>query len=67
MADHPTLLRRPDPGGIPATVEDVVPGTPDDYFILQVGDAWTVRYVPTGEWIYKGLGPVEVLRSRAPF
>lgn len=65
--NHPTLLRRPNPGGIPSIVEDVVPGNPWDYSVLQVGDAWSVTHLPNGEVVYAGLGPVEVLRSPAPF
>lgn len=64
---HPTLLRRPNPGGIPSIVEDVIPGDPWDYFILQVGDAWSVKHQPSGKEVYAGVGPVEVLRSPAPF
>ncbi len=64
---HPTLLRRPNPGGIPSIVEEVLEGAPWDYMILHVGDAWTVKQATTGKVVYAGLGPVEVLRSPAPF
>jgi len=47
--------------------EDVLPGNPWDYAVTQIGDVWTVTAISTGEWIYKGPGPVEVLRSPAPF
>ena len=67
LIDHPTLLRRPAPGDIPSTAEDVLPGKPWHYTVTHVGEVWTVTVVPTGEWIYKGPGPVEVLRSPAPF
>lgn len=65
--DHPTLLSRPNPGGIPSIVEDVLPGNPWDYSITQVGDAWSVKYLVDDEEVYAGLGPVEVLRSPTPF
>lgn len=65
--EHPTLLRRPAPFDIPSTAEDVLPGNPWDYAVTQVGELWTVTASATGEWIYKGPGPVEVIRSPAPF
>ncbi len=65
--NHPTLLRRPNPGGIPSTIEEVLPGNPWDYSILQVGDGWSVKCLVNCEEVYAGLGPVELLRSPAPF
>ncbi len=64
---HPTLLRRPAPFDIPSVAEDVLPGNPWDYAITQIGEVWTVKAKSTGEWIYKGPGPVEVFKSPAPF
>lgn len=65
--DRPTLLRRPNDDPLIARVEEVLPGSPADYTVIQVGDAWSVVHIPTGEEIYAGLGPVEVFRSTAPF
>ncbi len=65
--DHPTLLRRPNPGGIPSIVEDMLKGQPWDYSIVHVGDAWSVKEIATGKVVYAGLGPIEVFRSPAPF
>jgi len=65
--DHPTLLRRPDPGRIPSIVEEVLAGEPCDYRIVRVGDAWAVQEVMSGAVVYAGQGPVEVMRSPAPF
>lgn len=65
--DHPTLLRRPSPDPLALPIEDVLPGAVGDYRVTQVGDAWSVMHTPTGQEVYAGLGPVEVLRSQAPF
>lgn len=66
-SEHPTLLRRPNPGAIPSIVEEILPGNAWDYTVVQLGDAWSVKHLPSGKEVYAGLGPVEVLRSRAPF
>jgi len=65
--DHPTLLRRPNPDPIISRVEELLPGKPEDYYVLRVGDAWSVTHIVTGKEVYAGLGPVEVVRSPAPF
>lgn len=65
--DHPTLLRRPNADPIISRVEDFLSGSPADYRVLQEGDLWTVTRVLDGEVVYRGLGPVEVVRSPAPF
>lgn len=47
--------------------ERTLEGEISDYRISRDGDHWTVRHVPTGELIYSGPGPVEIVRSPAPF
>lgn len=65
--DHPTLLRRPNRDPLFRRVEETLPGAVSDYRVVQVGDAWSVVHEPTGREVYAGPGPVEVVRSRAPF
>lgn len=65
--EHPTLLRRPGDDPIFRRVEVLLPGKPEEYKIVQVGDAWSVVHIPSQREIYAGLGPVEVVRSPAPF
>ena len=64
--EHPTLLRKPGP---PPTMleERFLPLAPAAYQVSQAGAWWVVTVVATGEEVYRGPGPVEVLRSRAPF
>lgn len=63
---HPTLLRHPTPGLLGRS-ETVLPGRAEDYRVHQSGVWWSVTHVPAGELIYGGPGPVEVVRSPAPF
>lgn len=56
--DHPTLLRRPNPNPHALPIEDVLPGTVEDYRVTQVGDAWSVVHAPTVREVYAGLGQV---------
>jgi hypothetical protein len=66
--EYPTLLRHPAIAPHRLTVEEVLPLTPEAYAVhQQAADWWVVTVAATGEVIYRGLGPVEVLRSRAPF
>ncbi|SFQ70857.1 hypothetical protein SAMN05216567_12852 [Variovorax sp. OK605] len=44
--------------------ERELPLTPGDYKITP-GDRWTVASLKTGEVVYDGIGPVEILRKRA--
>lgn len=67
VSDHPTLLRRPNPAPLALPIEDVLPGAVGDYRVTQVGDAWSVVHAPSNTEVYAGRGPVEVLRSQAPF
>ena len=67
MADHPTLLRYPNDQDFPSRTEEVLPGLPADYLVEQGGEVWKVTAVGTGKLVYWGPGPVEVVRSPAPF
>lgn len=49
------------------TNEWSVPGSPEDYQVLQHGDDWVVTFTPLGVEVYRGYGPVQVVLSRAPF
>ncbi len=62
-----TLLRYPTwYGGMPD--EMVLPLEPTAYLVEQVeGDRWKVSVKHTGEVLYRGIGPVEVIESPAPF
>lgn len=64
---HPTLLRIPAWYSELAHDEVVLPLTPADYEVRQVGDLWRVTVAGTDDFVYMGCGPVEVVRSRAPF
>lgn len=65
--DNPTLLRMPTwYGGMPD--ELVLPLEVAAYRVDQVEpDRWAVSVKATGEVIYRGIGPVEVVASPAPF
>ncbi|MBD9406251.1 hypothetical protein IB236_12960 [Acidovorax sp. ACV02] len=64
--EHPTLLRMPPWLGFPE--ERKLPLAPDAYALKEVRpDWWEVRAACSGELIYSGLGPVEIVRSPAPF
>lgn len=67
LIPYPTLLRYPTwYGGMPD--EMVLPLEPTAYRVDQVeGDRWTVTVKRTGEVLYRGIGPVEVMESPAPF
>lgn len=64
--DAPTLLRMPSWLGLGVHEERELQLPPVDYKVTP-GDRWTVTLLKTGETIYSGVGPVEVLRSPAPF
>lgn len=67
LIPYPTLLRMPTwYGGMPD--EMVLPLEPTAYLVEQVApDRWTVTVKHTGEKLYRGIGPVEVIESPAPF
>lgn len=64
---YPTLLRTPTwYGGMPD--EHVLPLEATAYVVEQVEpDRWKVSVKHTGEVLYRGIGPVEVVESPAPF
>lgn len=64
--NHPTLLQLPPWFGFPE--ERKLPLEPDAYALKEVHpDWWEVRTTGSNELIYSGLGPIEILRSPAPF
>jgi len=67
LIPYPTLLRTPTwYGGMPD--ELVLPLEAAAYLVEQVEpDRWTVTLKHTGEVLYRGIGPVEVVESPAPF
>ncbi len=65
--DHPTLLRIPAWYSGLAHDEVVLPLLLNDYVVRQEGSLWRVTVRETGDFVYLGSGPVEVVRSRAPF
>lgn len=64
---HPTLLRIPAWYSELAHDEVVLPLRPADYQVHQIGELWRVTVAGTDDFVYAGIGPVEVVRSRAPF
>ncbi|MBF5006822.1 hypothetical protein [Diaphorobacter caeni] len=64
--DHPTLLRMPRWLGYQE--ERTLPGEIGDYEVRQIQPDWlAVVRKADGARIYEGIGPVELLRSPAPF
>lgn len=64
--NHPTLLRIPTWYGGPPN-EIVLPLPCAAYEVENSGDKACVRIVGTNEWVYSGIGPVELATSPAPF
>jgi hypothetical protein len=64
--EPPTLLRMPSWLGLGIHEERDLPLAPGDYKVTP-GERWTVTSVKDGKTVYSGIGPVEVLRSPAPF
>ena len=62
----PTLLRMPSWLGEGVIDEQELPLAPGDYKVTP-GERWTVTCLKTGATVYRGIGPVEVVRSPAPF
>ncbi|VTU41673.1 hypothetical protein [Variovorax sp. RA8] len=58
----PALLRMPSWLGPDAHESMELAFEPGDYKITP-GDRWTVVLLKTGETVYSGIGPVEILRS----
>lgn len=66
MNDHPTLLNMPPWIGWPEV--RILPLPVEAYVVRQKAPDWfEVRERDSGEMIYSGIGPVEVVRSPAPF
>jgi len=67
LADEPpTLLRVPSWLGKDVVEESQLPLTVGDYKVTPGDDVWAVTCLRTGETVYRGIGPVEVVRSPAP-
>jgi hypothetical protein len=64
--DHPTLLLVPPWYGGPPD-ETKLPLPAAAYEIRHQGDRSTVTVIATGEVVFNGIGPAEVVVSRAPF
>ncbi|WP_076999611.1 hypothetical protein [Variovorax sp. KK3] len=64
--DAPTLMRMPSWLGADVREERELPLLPGDYEVTPGEDRWTVRCRKTGQIVYNGIGPVEVVRSPAP-
>ena len=66
--DHPTLLRVPTwYGGPPDEFELPLPADQYEAALSAGRGFWQVLVRDTGERVYHGIGPVEVVVSRAPF
>lgn len=63
--DHPTLLLIPTWYGGPPD-EIVLPLPATSYAVRHQGDRSLVLQLATGELIYRGIGPAEVVVSGAP-
>lgn len=65
FSEAPTILRMPTWLGHDVTQDHPLPHTLGDYKVTPgVGDErWTVTNLKTGESVYSGLGPVEVLKG----
>lgn len=62
FARSPALLRMPSWLGPGVHEERELPLEPDDYKITP-GDRWSVVALKTGETVYSGFGPVEIIRA----
>ena len=67
LDERPTLLRMPSWLGRGVNEERELPHAPGDYKVAPGDDRWTVTCLNTGDRIYWGIRPVEVVRSAAPF
>jgi hypothetical protein len=62
FARSPALLRMPSWLGPGIHEERDLPFERGDYKVTP-GDRWTVTVLKTGETIYSGIGPVEIVRA----
>ena len=62
----PTLLRAPGQHGRPH-LELIIPGEPQRYSVVEMPSGFFTVRDACGQWIYFGAGPIEVVRSPAPF
>jgi hypothetical protein len=62
----PTLLRMSSWLGREVIEESQLPFMPGDYKVSADDDRWTVACLNTQAVIYRGIGPVEVVRRSAP-
>ncbi|KWT97689.1 MULTISPECIES: hypothetical protein [unclassified Variovorax] len=62
FARSPALLRMPSWLGPDVHEEMELAFEPGDYKITP-GDRWSVVLLKTGETVYSGIGPVEIVRS----
>ena len=62
FARSSSILRMPSWLGPGVHEECELPFEPGDYKVTP-GDRWTVTALKTGETVYSGIGPVEVVRT----
>lgn len=62
FASSASILRMPSWLGPGVHEESDLPFEPGDYKITP-GERWTVTALKTGETVYSGIGPVEILRA----
>lgn len=62
FARSPSLLRMPSWLGAGVSEERELPFEPGAYKVTP-GDRWTVTLLKTGETVYSGIGPVEIVRA----
>lgn len=63
---HPTLLRMP-AWYSKTTFEEMPLSLPQDaYAITTIGDRVRVTEAATGELVYAGIGPIEIVKSPTP-
>lgn len=64
---HPTLLRMPSWLG-PTVIEEIqLDLPPDNYEVTTKGNRVRIVERTTGQLVYAGIGPVEIVASDAPF
>lgn len=62
---HPTVVW---PSGWTAVCgQEILPLAPECYRVVHTTPWWSIVLDPEGEVVYRGFGPVKVIRSPAPF